>query len=238
MNEKDEALLLLEMVTSWRHVFKLDPQKELSDADLQQVCQSETDAIIVGGTDGITFDNSVELLGRIRRYELPCVQEVSSRNAIVPGFDGYLIPIVLNASEVEWIVGAQHEAVKEFGGMIPWSDVLAEGYVVLNPHSHVAKRTRSRTALTANDVTAYAEVAERLYNLSLFYVEYSGMYGDIDIVRAAQKGLNRARLVYGGGIRSVKQAQEMASVADTVVIGNYVYENIEGALKTVKAVKG
>lgn len=230
--------MLLEMVTSWRHAFKLDPKKELSDVDLQRICQSGTDAIIVGGTDGITFDNTVELMGRIRRYELPCVQEVSNRHAIVPGFDGYLIPIVLNASEIEWVVGAQHEAVKEFGGMIPWSRVLAEGYVVLNPHSRVAKRTRSRTDLTANDVTAYAEVAERLYHLPLFYVEYSGTFGDVDIVRAAKKGLSQARLIYGGGIRSVAQAKEMASTADTVVVGNYVYENIEGALKTVKAVKG
>ena len=39
----------------WRHVFKLDPNKELSDERLEKICESGTDAIIVGGTDGITL---------------------------------------------------------------------------------------------------------------------------------------------------------------------------------------
>ena len=227
-----------QMIATWRHVFKLDPQKNLSGSALQQVCQSGTDAIIVGGTDGVTFDNTVELLGRVRRYELPCVQEVSSRDAIVPGFDGYLIPIILHAYDVAWVIGAQHEAVKEFGGMIPWKDVMGEGYLVLNPESHVAKLTGSNTDISAEDVTAYAEMAEHLFHLPLFYVEYSGTYGNIEMVRAAKKGLRRSQLIYGGGIRNAAQAREMIAVADTVVVGNIVYENIQDALKTVKAVKG
>lgn len=230
--------MLRKMVSTWRHVFKLDPQKTLSHADLQKICQSGTDALLVGGTDGVTFDNVVELLGRIRRYELPCVQEVSNREAIVPGFDGYFIPHVLNTSDVQWVVGAQQEAVKEFGGMIPWSDVLGEGYVVLNPESHVARLTRSQTNMSREDVTAYAELAEHLLKLPVFYVEYSGAYGDIAMVQAAKEGLNKTRLFYGGGIRSVAQAQEMAAIADTVIVGNCVYTDLPAALRTVQAVKG
>lgn len=229
--------MLTNMIAAWRHVFKLDPQKTLSDVKLEQICQSGTDAIIVGGTDGITFDNTVDLLGRIRRYELPCVLEVSNRAAIVPGFDGYLIPLVLNATDVKWVIGAQHEAVKEFGGMIPWSDVLGEGYVVLNPNSRVARLTNSRTGLSREDMAAYAEMVEQLLNLSIFYVEYSGTYGDIEMVQAAKDGLNRTQLFYGGGIESADQAREMAAVADTVVVGNCVYDDLRLALQTVAAVK-
>lgn len=230
--------MLTDMIATWRHVFKLDPQKKLIDANLEQICQSGSDAIIVGGTDGVTFDNTVELLGRIRRYELPCVQEISNRAAIVPGFDGYLVPLVLNAEDVRWVVGAQQEAVKEFGGMIPWSDVLGEGYIVLNPHSRVARLTGSRTALSREDMTAYAEMVEQLLNLPIFYVEYSGTYGDIGMVQAAKDGLNRTRLFYGGGIQSVVQAREMAGIANTVVVGDCVYSDIRAALQTVTAVKG
>lgn len=230
--------MLTNMIASWRHVFKLDPQKTLTDANLERICQSDTDAIIVGGTDGITFDNTVDLLGRIRRYELPCVLEVSNLAAIVPGFDGYLIPLVLNATDVKWVIGAQHEAVKQFGGMIPWSDVLGEGYVVLNPQSRVARLTDSRTELSCEDMTAYAEMVEQLLNLPIFYVEYSGTYGDIEMVEAAKRGLDRTHLFYGGGIQSAVQAEAMAAVADTVVVGNCVYEDLAAALKTVKAVKG
>lgn len=32
----------------WKHVFKLDPNKEISDEALEKVCESGTDAIMVG----------------------------------------------------------------------------------------------------------------------------------------------------------------------------------------------
>ena len=38
----------------WRHVFKLDPAKSITDDDLMKVCESGTDAIIIGGTDNVT----------------------------------------------------------------------------------------------------------------------------------------------------------------------------------------
>lgn len=230
-------MTLAKTVADWRHVFKLDPQKQLTDSDLERICHSGTDALIVGGTDGVTFDNSVDLLARIRRYELPCVQEVSSRDAVVPGFDGYFIPMILNTTDVRWLVGIQQQAVKQFGGMIPWTDVLAEGYVVLNGESKVARMTGSRTDLRAEDVTAYAELAEHLLQLPLFYLEYSGVYGDPEVVRAAKRGLSDTQLIYGGGIRTVAEAREMAAIADTIVVGNGLYDNLNEALRTVAAVK-
>ncbi len=39
----------------WNHIFKLDPAKEISDEDLDAICESGTDAVIVGGTDGVTL---------------------------------------------------------------------------------------------------------------------------------------------------------------------------------------
>ena len=35
----------------WKHVFKLDPNKAISDEELELVCESGTDGIIVGGSD-------------------------------------------------------------------------------------------------------------------------------------------------------------------------------------------
>ncbi|WP_033699949.1 geranylgeranylglyceryl/heptaprenylglyceryl phosphate synthase, partial [Bacillus thuringiensis] len=39
-------------------------------------------------------------------------------------------------------------------------------------------------------------------------------------------------------ISNAEQAKEMAQYADTVVVGNIIYDDIKSALKTVKAVKG
>jgi putative glycerol-1-phosphate prenyltransferase len=62
----------------WRHVFKLDPNKEISDDKLEKICESGTDAVIVGGSDGVTLEKVLDLMARIRRYTVPCVLEVSS----------------------------------------------------------------------------------------------------------------------------------------------------------------
>lgn len=50
--------------------------------------------------------------------------------------------------------------------------------------------------------------------------------------------LEDAVLYYGGGITSAEQAGEMAEFADTVVVGNIIYDDLNAAIETVKAVKG
>ena len=62
----------------------------------------------------------------------PCVLRLSNQEAIVPGFDLFLIPIVLNADDPKWIVGQHHEALKEYGAMLNWDEIIAEGYIILN----------------------------------------------------------------------------------------------------------
>lgn len=74
-------------MNEWKHIFKLDPAKEISDEQLEMICESGTDAVIVGGTDDITLDGVLDLLSRIRRHTVPCILEISSMEAITPGFD-------------------------------------------------------------------------------------------------------------------------------------------------------
>lgn len=229
--------MLQQLTNTWRHVFKLDPNRALSDLALQMISASGTDAIIIGGTDGISFQNTWELLQRVRQYSLPCVQEISTASAVVPGFDGYLIPSVFNTDHVRWIHGAHHEAVKMYGEMIPWELVCLQGYVILNPDAKVGRLTRCQAHLEPADLTAYARMAEHLYHLPIFYVEYSGKFGDVEMVKAAKKGLKKTRLFYGGGISSEEQAKMMAEWADTIVVGNLIYTHVERAVKTVKWVK-
>ena len=62
-------------IKAWQHVFKLDPAKEISDNDLDALCMSDTDAIMIGGTDNVTEDNVIHLMSRVRRYPLPLVSK-------------------------------------------------------------------------------------------------------------------------------------------------------------------
>jgi putative glycerol-1-phosphate prenyltransferase len=221
----------------WRHTFKLDPDKEIADAALEAVCESGTDAVIVGGTYGVTFDNTLALMSRIRRYAVDAVLEISTLEAVVPGFDAYLIPLVLNAGDPEWTFAPHVSGLMEYGSYIRWEEIIAEGYLVANPDAAVARLTKARPIADAAAAKAYAQVAARLCRLPIVYLEYSGKYGDPKVVRACKAGAGEAHLFYGGGIRTAEQAAEMASIADTVVVGNLVYEDLKAALATVKAVK-
>ncbi|MEH6948500.1 heptaprenylglyceryl phosphate synthase [Bacillus sp. JJ634] len=221
----------------WKHVFKLDPNKEITDEDLEKVCESGTDAILVGGTDGVTLENVLHLMARVRRYTVPCVLEVSSIETVTPGFDLYFIPSVLNSKNPDWMMGMHQKAVKEYGLLMNWDEVFVEGYCILNAECKAAQLTEVNTMLDEEDVAAYAMVAEKMFNLPIFYLEYSGNYGDVSVVQAAKENLENTVLFYGGGITSAHQASEMAQFADVVVVGNIVYDDLQAALETVKAVK-
>ncbi|WP_252504247.1 heptaprenylglyceryl phosphate synthase [Sporosarcina sp. Marseille-Q4943] len=222
---------------NWRHAFKVDPAKQLTDEELEQLAESGTDGIIIGGTDGITLENVLDLLARIRRYSVPVALEVSTVESVSMGFDYYFIPTVLNSTDAKWVNGIHHAALKEYGHMMDWDEVVAEGYVIVNTDCKAAHLTGVNEAPDEEDVIAYARMAEHLFKLPVFYLEYSGMLGDPAIVKAASRVLDNTRLFYGGGIRNAEDATMMAKLADTVIVGNIIYEDLKAALSTVEAVK-
>ncbi|QHS24186.1 heptaprenylglyceryl phosphate synthase [Virgibacillus sp. MSP4-1] len=223
-------------IQKWDHVFKLDPNKEISDADLEKVCESGTDAIIIGGTDGVTLDNVLQLLSRVRRYTVPCVLEISNTESVTPGFDYYFIPSVLNSRNKKWFMDLHHQAVKEYGEIMNWDEIFMEGYCMLNPDSKAFQYTDS-IPLEDEDVMAYARMTEKMFRFPFFYLEYSGTYGNPELVKRVKQKLDQTLLIYGGGIHHAEQAEEIAPFADIVVVGNALYDDLNNALKTVKAVK-
>ncbi|MFD1850754.1 heptaprenylglyceryl phosphate synthase [Oceanobacillus bengalensis] len=221
----------------WKHVFKLDPAKEISSDHLKGVCESGTDAIIVGGTDNITEDGIINLQERLDKVStVPCILEVSSMEAITPGFDYYFIPMVLNSKEKKWMMDVHHQAIKEYKDFLHYPEMIFEGYCILNEDSKAFQYTNSYLP-DIHDTIAYAYMAEHVFHLPIFYVEYSGMYGDPTLVKQVKNQLNETLLFYGGGIETPSQAKEMKQHADVIVVGNSIYTNYEQAIETVRAVK-
>lgn len=207
----------------WRHVTKLDPDRSLDDARLDLVLRSGTDAIVIGGTQGITRAKVTDLLARLSDCPLPVAIEVSGSESVVAGADLYFIPLVLNSPEARWIIGAHQEALKAVGALVPWEFLVPEGYLVMNPDSAVARVTAARTDLDTEDISAFVRLGERLLHLPVIYIEYSGIYGNPGILGAAREAVTCSRLFYGGGIDGPDKARQMSRLADTVVIGNLVY---------------
>ena len=69
-------------------------------------------------------------------------------------------------------------------------------------------------------------MADKLFHMSIVYLEYSGIFGDMELVRRTRQVLENARLLYGGGIDSLDKAQQAAEVADTIVVGNIIYSDL------------
>jgi len=224
--------------TEWDHVLKVDPDKSLAGEEtFADVCQTGTDAIAVGGTTGMTEEKMASVVEACGTYDVPLYIEPSHSNAVVhtDALDGYLIPIVFNAGDIAWVTGA-HKEWARMDADIDWDRTFTEGYIVLNPASSVAEYTEADCDLDADEVAAYAEVAEQMFGQQIVYVEYSGMLGDPDIVAAAQAELEDATLFYGGGIHDYDSARQMGEHADVIVVGDLVHE--EGVAAVRETVEG
>lgn len=223
----------------WEHVVKLDPDKSLVAGEtFEDVCETGTDALEIGGTTGMTEEKMERVIAACGKYDVPVYQEPSNPAVVVERdeLDGYLVPTVLNAGDPFWLAGAH----KEWARMddVDWARTHAEGYVVLNPESSVAEYTEADCDLSAEDVAAYAEVAEHQLGQPIVYVEYSGTFGDPEIVGAAADALDEAALFYGGGVHDYDTARRMARHADTVVVGDLVHdEGCDAVRETVEGAK-
>ncbi|WP_160134884.1 phosphoglycerol geranylgeranyltransferase [Halococcus salsus] len=210
----------------WNHIVKIDPDKDLVDGETyDDVCETGTDAIEIGGTTGITEEKMEAVIDACAAHDVPLYVEPGISATVVHSEDlsGYLVPIVFNAGDIAWMTGAHKEWVR-MDSDIDWDRTGTEAYIVLNPESSVAEYTQANCDLDAEEVAAYATVAERMFGQEIIYVEYSGTYGDPDIVASAADALDSATLFYGGGVHDYETAHEMGTHADTVIVGDLVHD--------------
>jgi phosphoglycerol geranylgeranyltransferase len=223
----------------WVHVTKLDPDKQLKPGDIEAIAASGTDALMLSGTLNVTKENLAALQKQLKAYDLPLVMEPAGPEAVLlQGIDYVFVPSVLNSMDVQWIVGKHRLWVQQQSGKIPWEYVVPEAYIVLNPNSSVGKVTKSVCDLKAEEVAAYVAVADHYFHFPIVYLEYSGTFGDPIVVKAASDALDNSILYYGGGINSAEKASQMSKYADTIVVGNAVYDQGAAVLKaTVDAIQ-
>ena len=223
--------------SGWDHIVKIDPDKTLPEGEtFEDVCATGTDALEIGGTTGMTEAKMARVVEATAAHDIPVYIEPSNVASVVhrTGLDGYLIPVVLNAGDTFWAVGA-HKEWARLDDRIDWDRTFTEAYVIMNPEASVAEYTNADCDLEADDVAAYAEVAERMLGQDIVYVEYSGTYGDPDVVEAAADAVDEAAVFYGGGIADYESAYEMGKHADTVVVGDLVHEEgVDAVRETVE----
>jgi len=221
---------------TWAHVTKLDPDKNLTEDQIAEIATSGTDALILSGTLNITRENMSELRDQVKEYGLPLVVEPAGPESVVfEGIDLLYVASVMNTPDARWIVGKHRDWA--MNPSIVWEKVIPEAYIVLNPNSAVGKVTGADCLISAQEAAAYASVADHYFKFPIVYIEYSGTYGNPEVVRQVSQSIENAILYYGGGIDSGEKAAKMAQYADTIVVGNAVYDKgVKTLIETVQAI--
>lgn len=220
------------MIRQAKHIFKLDPAKEIDDTSLAKIVKSDTDLILVSGTDNVTENNVLDLLVRIRRFNVPVALEISHPEAVVPGFDHYFIPTVINTTEVKFTHGMLVEALVEYRNLIDYEDISLLPYIIMNEQCKAFKHAGCHTT-GQEEFIAMINMLDKLYKMDYIYIEYSGALGEAALVKEAFDETQHSRIIYGGGIKSKETAELMSSATDTIVVGNIIYDDITQALKTI-----
>ncbi len=243
------------------HITKVDPAKDLPE-DMGII--EQTDLIIVGGSDGVTSENTLAVIEQIRAQssEIPVFQEPYRDRHVsfetIEAVDFIAIPAVYNGDRehfvekhVDLFTGVASKPTELLGSDVPLlgdliaskgrdlvvemtEKIIGEGYVIQNPDSKAAGVSGVDTLYTPDQVAGAALATEAFYGFPLFYIEYSGTYGGPEDVEAAAEYLNDTVLLYGGGIRSKQQTEEiLAAGADAVVVGDCFHDNADQYRETI-----
>jgi phosphoglycerol geranylgeranyltransferase len=208
----------------WKHITKLDPDKKINSKIIESIIETGTDAIMISGTQNITKDNVTDLLKLLKDYDIPKVLEPANPEGLVyRDIDWLFVPSVFNTHYARYINGLHKLWIKMQKDNIDWDIVVPEAYIILNPKCAAARVSKAEE-LSPEGTVATAICAERFFNFPVIYIEYSGMYGNPNIVKLVKENLSKAHLMYGGGINTKERAEEMSQWS-TIVVGNTIYEN-------------
>ncbi len=227
------------------HVTKVDPAKPLP-ADLDVL--SGTDLVLVGGSDDVTEENTLEAIEAVRSASpnLPVLQEPYDAAHVsretIGRVDAVAVPAVYNGDR-EHFVGKHLELFTEIGRTpdellgagVPLvgdlltskgvdavselaSKLVGEGYVVQHLESAAAAVSGVEATYTPAQVAGAALATETFYGFPILYVEYSGIYGGPEDVAAAAQYLEETTLLYGGGIDSQEKATEILEAGADAVV--------------------
>jgi phosphoglycerol geranylgeranyltransferase len=224
----------------------LDPDKQAAPeaaALSSEAAAAGTDAIMVGGSTGVTQDKvDATVLAIKRAAKVPVILFPASAANLSPHADALYFMSLLNSRDPRLIIGEQRLAapvVKAWG-----LETIPMAYLVVEPGMRAGEVGDADLISRKNPTVAvqYA-VAAQLLGMKLVYLEAgSGSPEPVPdrLIRAVRDAIE-IPLVVGGGIRTAEAAKAVTRAgADIVVTGTIVEVAREGdalrrIIETVKA---
>lgn len=228
------------------HMTLIDPAKqEMGIAgDVSEAAEAAgTDAIMVGGSTGVTQENLDGTVDEIKsRCSLPTIYFPSGANAIARRCDAIYFMSMLNSRNVRNLTGEHWRGapvIKQLG-----LETISMGYVVVEPGMKVGEVGEADVVLR-DDVpraVGYALTAE-YFGMALVYLEAgSGAPAPVPplMIREVRRNVG-IPIVVGGGIMNAGDTSKVGDAGADIIVTGTLVENgdFEGALReVVQAVHG
>ena len=210
------------------HMTLIDPAKQAPAASGQiarAANKAGSDAIMVGGSTGITQENLDRTVERIKKgCSLPVIYFPSGANAIARHADAIYFMSMLNSRNVKNITGEHWKGapvIRKLG-----VETISMGYVIVEPGMKVGE-VGEADLVRRDDISRAVGygIATELFGMDLLYLEAgSGAPEPVPerMIKAVRKSIG-IPLVVGGGIVSGDKAKAVARAgADIVVTGTLV----------------
>jgi phosphoglycerol geranylgeranyltransferase len=228
------------------HMTLLDPAKQDPEHAAKMASVAEgmgTDAIMVGGSTGVTQENlDATILAIKKKVKVPVIYFPSGAHAISPYADAMYFMSMLNSTTVDNVILQQVKGapiVKKIK-----VEPISMGYIIVEPGMKVGEVGKARP-IPRDDLkaaAAYALAAEYM-GMRLVYLEAGSGAPEavpLEMIAAVKKTIT-VPLIVGGGIRDAQTAEKVRLAgADIVVTGTVVEDSDlgEDLKKLIHAAKG
>lgn len=227
------------------HMTLIDPAKQepAKAGEIAEIASKlGTDAIMVGGSTGVTQENLDDTIKAIKsKSGVPVIYFPSGANAMSPYADAIYFMSMLNSRTVRMVMREQIKGapiVRKLG-----IEPISMGYIIVAPGMKVGE-VGEADVIPRDDpklAAAYALTAEYLGMQSVYLEAGSGAPQPVpdDIIKAVRKTIT-IPLIVGGGIRDAETAAKVKNAGADVVVTGTVVENgnfsrrLEGIIRAVK----
>lgn len=227
---KVHAYILETLKKHKMHMTLVDPAKQRPEDSEEIAAKAKsagTDAIMVGGSTGVTQENLDSTVDHIKkRCTLPVIYFPSGANAIARRCDAIYFMSMLNSRNVKNITGEHWRGapvIKKLG-----LETISMGYVIVEPGMKVGE-VGEADVVKRSDIgraIGYAMAAE-FFGMDLVYLEAgSGAPEPVpsEMIRGVRDSID-IPLVVGGGVTSSEKAAYVARAGADIVVTGTLVEN-------------
>jgi phosphoglycerol geranylgeranyltransferase len=215
------------------HMVLIDPAKQSTDKSFELAEKSiaaGTDAIMIGGSTGITSEGIDSLILKIKKsYSTPIILFPNGVGAISRYADAIYFMSMLNSKNLKYVIRQQvagARIIKEYG-----IEPISMGYLVIEPGMTVGRIGEAELIKREDVETAikYAIAAEYL-GMKLFYIEAgsgAALSAPLQMVKSVKENIT-IPLIVGGGIRNAATARDISNSGADIIVTGTILEEVKG----------